>query len=113
MLIVFRFHVEVYRKRCRASGIEPVARALFRGRDNSSSDRYADVLSFVQLINTLLCSLTQTSLDGVVTREPKMPAFTKAGLFDYIIELIICEDEVSDYCLQFVILMCSPGLLFD
>ena len=42
-----------------------------------------------------------------------MPTFTKAGLFDYIIELIICEDEVSDYCLQFVILMCSPGLLFD
>jgi hypothetical protein len=24
-----------------------------------------------------------------------MPTFTKAGLFDYIIKLIICEDKVS------------------
>jgi hypothetical protein len=45
--------------------------------------------------HTHLLSLTQTSLEGVVTREPRMPAFTNAGLLDYIIELVICEDKVS------------------
>jgi hypothetical protein len=40
-------------------------------------------------------SFSQTLLEGVVTREAKCPVFTKAGLMDYIIELIICEDKVS------------------
>lgn len=35
------------------------------------------------------------SLDGLITQEQKMPVFTKEGFFDYIIELVICEDEVS------------------
>ena len=40
------------------------------------------------------------SLEGIVTREPRALAFTNAGLLDFIIELIICEDEVSKplYC---------------
>ena len=37
----------------------------------------------------------QSNLDGVVTREPKQPPFTTAGLLDYIVELVVCEDEVS------------------
>jgi hypothetical protein len=40
-------------------------------------------------------SFSQTLLEGIVTWEAKCPVFTKAGLMDYIIELIICEDEVS------------------
>lgn len=36
------------------------------------------------------------SLTGVVICEPKCPAFMNVGLLDYIVELIICEDEVSD-----------------
>jgi hypothetical protein len=39
-----------------------------------------------------------------------MPAFTKAGLFDYIIELIICEDEVSATHLHQVRLSCETLL---
>ena len=42
---------------------------------------------------------SQTSLDGIVTREAKNPAFTNAGLMDYIVELVICEDEVSKHCI--------------
>lgn len=41
---------------------------------------------------------SQMTLEGVVTREAKSPVFTNAGLMDYIIELVICEDEVSKTC---------------
>jgi hypothetical protein len=34
----------------------------------------------------------QQTLDGILV--PKIPQFTKAGLVDYIIELIVAEDEV-------------------
>jgi len=34
----------------------------------------------------------QATLDGVLV--PKVPAFTKSGLMDYIVELIVSEDEV-------------------
>jgi len=34
----------------------------------------------------------QTTLDNVLT--PKVPAFTKSGLLDHIIELVVSEDEV-------------------
>jgi hypothetical protein len=39
ILIVFRFHVEVYRKRCKEKGIEPNTRALFKVPEDSSTDR--------------------------------------------------------------------------
>ena len=32
---------------------------------------------------------------GVVTRKPKCPTFMNVGLLNYIIELIICKDEVG------------------
>jgi hypothetical protein len=44
----------------------------------------------------LTLSFSQTSLDSIVTREIKCPTFTNAGLMDYIIELIIREDEVCN-----------------
>ena len=63
--------------------------------------------SFFHLIilKTDHCSPRQTSLDGVVTQEPRTPAFTSAGLLDFIIELIVCEDEVSrtSYCMDIVL----------
>jgi hypothetical protein len=37
----------------------------------------------------------QQVLDGVFTVAPKIPQYTKAGLLEYIVELIVCEDEVS------------------
>jgi hypothetical protein len=51
-------------------------------------------MSLIQLI----LSFSQTSLDSIVTHEVKCPAFTNAGLKDYIIELVICEDEVCNVC---------------
>ena len=38
--------------------------------------------------------LYQSSLDSIVSHEPKKPPFTKCGLLDYIVQLIVCEDEV-------------------
>lgn len=35
------------------------------------------------------------SLDSIVSRTPKQPPFCAAGLLDYLIELIVREDEVS------------------
>jgi len=36
----------------------------------------------------------QGTLDGIVTRQPRAPAFTTAGLLDYILELVVSQDEV-------------------
>ena len=33
-------------------------------------------------------------MDSIVSHEPKQPPFTTRGLLDYIVELIVCEDEV-------------------
>jgi hypothetical protein len=45
--------------------------------------------------NQPLTRLLQSSLDSIISREPKPPPFTAQGLLDYIVELIVCEDEVS------------------
>jgi hypothetical protein len=37
--------------------------------------------------------LQQTSLDSVITREPKQPPFTVPGLLDFIIEMVVFEDK--------------------
>jgi hypothetical protein len=36
----------------------------------------------------------QGTLDGTVTHEPRMPVFTTNGMLDYIIELVVSEDNV-------------------
>ena len=36
----------------------------------------------------------QGTLDGAVVAQPRVPPFTTAGLLDYIVELVVCEDEV-------------------
>ena len=56
------------------------------------------------LIALSLFSIIQTSLDGVVRHEPKVPPFMNMGLIDHIIELIVCEDEVSEYPYLYVVL---------
>lgn len=42
---------------------------------------------------TTIDGLIQGSLDGIVNRQPRPPTFSTAGLLDYIIELIVEEDE--------------------
>ncbi len=46
------------------------------------------------------------SLDSVVSRTPKQPPFCVPGLLDYIVELIVCEDEVSGLLFTFLHNLC-------
>ena len=48
------------------------------------------------LINARSHSHHQMTLEDVITRELKSPPFTNVGLLDYIIKLVICEDEVCE-----------------
>ena len=57
-------------------------------------DRYAFVLSLAPNSDQLLASLV---LRALVTCGPSSPAFTNVGLLDFIIELIIREDEVAEF----------------
>ena len=68
------------------------------------------------LLNTDHGSPRQTFLDGVVTHEPRIPAFTSAGLLNFIIKLIVCEDEVSrtSFCTCIVLIcLCTLGIPFS
>jgi len=40
----------------------------------------------------------QGTLNGNVVVQPRVPPFTSAGLLDYIVELVVCEDEVCFPC---------------
>jgi hypothetical protein len=40
----------------------------------------------------------QGTLDGNVVVQPRVPPFTSVGLLDYIVELVVCEDEVHFPC---------------
>jgi hypothetical protein len=42
----------------------------------------------------------QSSLDSIVSVEPRRPPFTTQGLLDYVVELVVCEDEVCLYVLS-------------
>lgn len=53
--------------------------------------------------------LQQMNLDSIVSRTPKQPPFCVAGLLDYIVGLIVREDEVSK--ILFAFLRRSPLLM--
>lgn len=40
-------------------------------------------------------SLQQGTLDSAFSQALKQPPFTTAGLLDHVVEMIVCEDEVS------------------
>lgn len=46
---------------------------------------------------TMFCSERQGTLDNVVTTQPRTPPFTSAGLLNYIVELVVNEDDVCIY----------------
>jgi hypothetical protein len=77
----------------KAPGIEPHPHALLKGFD---SDR------------------SQGSLDSIITREPKRPHFTTRGLLDYIVQLIVCEDEafrlIDQGTFRQMLKYCRPNL---
>ena len=88
--------MHIYCQCCKVLGIKPNTHALFCVPSKASTDRQANLISFHTHV---WCwsnfSLTQTSLTGIVTHEPKCPAFMNMGLLDYIIQLVVCKDEVS------------------
>jgi hypothetical protein len=50
------------------------------------------------LLKILYCSgLKQSTLDGVIARQPKPPVFTTDALLDYIVKVVVSEDEVSPH----------------
>ena len=57
----------------------------------------SQLLCVVVLILQAVFSFRQTNLDGVVSNSPKLPVFTTNGLLDFVIEMIVCEDEVCSF----------------
>jgi hypothetical protein len=41
--------------------------------------------------------MKQGTLDGVIAQELQIPPFNTAGLLDYIVKLVVSEDNVSDF----------------
>ncbi|KAF9010554.1 hypothetical protein BDQ17DRAFT_1420914 [Cyathus striatus] len=66
---------EEYIEHCKTVGIEPNACALSKLSSAASE------------------GMMQTTLDTTIKQVPKPPAYSRSGLFDHIIEMIICEDE--------------------
>jgi len=48
----------------------------------------------VLMILQNLYRMKQGTLDNAVSRRPRVPAFTTQGLLDYIVELVVSDDEV-------------------
>jgi hypothetical protein len=69
-------HFQVYKERCEAAGITMHSRAIPPGEDD-------------------IMTQSQTTLDGKLICKP--PAFTKEGLLEYIMELIVTEDDICLY----------------
>ncbi|KAF8799820.1 hypothetical protein BYT27DRAFT_7217371 [Phlegmacium glaucopus] len=68
-------HTKAYLEKCKTLGIQTHPRALSRIPTESSD------------------GLHQSNLDSIITREPRQPPFTTNGLMDYIVELVVREDE--------------------
>ncbi|KAG1895696.1 uncharacterized protein F5891DRAFT_1193860 [Suillus fuscotomentosus] len=68
-----RTHFQVYHQRCEAAGITMHPRAIPPGED---------------------LAMTQTTLDSSLISKP--PVFTKEGLLEYVMELIVTEDKCFD-----------------
>lgn len=74
-LSTFRFedHFEFYQKKCEEENIKINPRCIPKGKDDP---------------------LLQTTLDKSVVPQPRIPQFTSSGLLDYLVELVVSEDDV-------------------
>lgn len=79
-----RTHFQVYKQRCEAAGITMHSRAIPPGEDST---------------------VTQATLDTSLVAKPLV--FTKEGLLEYIMELIVTEDEVFFFLLGIHVEVCS------
>lgn len=41
----------------------------------------------------MTASQRQTTLDGSITYQPRVPPFSSKGLIDYLVQLVVTEDE--------------------
>ena len=93
-------HTQIYIKRCQKLGIATHARALSKIPVESSDGSVTSTKQFYfEGLDSQANSfnrLQQSTLDSIVTQEPKQPLFTTNGLFDYLIEFVVHEDEVCD-----------------
>ena len=90
-------HVEIYTVRCKKLGIQ-TNEHIYARTESLESIGYAVqllCLSIQHFIKIFCSGLKQSTLDGAVVHQPKPPVFTTDGLLDYIIELVVSEDEVS------------------
>lgn len=67
-------HIKVYTERCQKLGIAINPRVLAKTESSVSIER-------------------QGTLDNSISRTPRLPAFTTDGLLDYIVELVVSQDE--------------------
>jgi hypothetical protein len=80
-----------------------VARSLGSPHTTASISRQAVQNRCKHNVNLFFCSTIfllhssggQGSLDDIVIRQPRVPAFSTSGLLDYLVELVVCEDHVS------------------
>ena len=81
--------------RCKKLGIKTNERVYARTQSSKHQVRFLTDIP-ENLLKCLYCSgLTQSTLEGTISRRPKPPTFTTDGLLNYIIELVVSEDEVS------------------
>jgi hypothetical protein len=80
-------HFEEYRKRCTSSKIPMNARAI-PDIEKTASAMWV-LHSLIALPHWFSCS--QQTLDSALVTKP--PLFTRAGLLEYIVELVVVEDE--------------------
>jgi hypothetical protein len=85
-------HFQVYKERCGKLGISMHERAIPKSHGiDRTSVHFGTHVSYT---NNNSSSLTQTTLDGAIPTRPRVPQFTTAGALDYVVELVVCEDEV-------------------
>lgn len=46
-------------------------------------------------------SVHQGTLDGTITQQPRIPPFSTSGFLDYVVELVVSEDDVRITNLSF------------
>ena len=89
--------MKIYTERCEKLGIAVNECVYAKSESLESISRYV-IVRFMPKSNSKFCIRPkQGTLYASVLQHPRVPAFTTDGLLDYIVELIVSEDEVMQY----------------